>query len=55
MAGAPFFHRVKRNGCNLARQRQTRPGRLDAFGQRSLVEILERPGTSTRRGGRSFE
>src|ERR1019366_10502099 len=32
----------QRNGCNLARQRETRHGRLDAFGQRRLVEILER-------------
>jgi hypothetical protein len=39
---SPFFHRVQRNGCNLARQRETDHGGLDAFGQRSLVEILKR-------------
>src|SRR5258708_19694076 len=45
----------QRNGCNLARQRETRHSRLDAFGQRSLVEILERSGLHTRPGGGSFE
>src|SRR5258708_11904372 len=45
----------QRNGCNLARQRETRHGRLDAFGQRSLVEILERSGPHTRPSGGSFE
>jgi hypothetical protein len=30
-------------------------GRLDAFSQRSLVEVLERSGTHTGHGGRSFE
>jgi hypothetical protein len=34
----------QRNGCDLARQCKPRHGRLYAFGQRSLVEILERPG-----------
>src|ERR1700730_11912604 len=32
----------QRNGCYLARQRQTRHRRLDAFRQRSLVEVLQR-------------
>jgi hypothetical protein len=32
----------QRNGCDLARQRETDHGGLDAFGQRSLVEILKR-------------
>src|ERR1019366_10735431 len=38
-----------------AQARLLRPDRLDAFGQRSLVEILERSGTHTGHGGRSFE
>src|SRR5204862_127724 len=37
------------------RQPETRHGRLDAFGQRSLVEILERSGLHTRPSGGSFE
>src|SRR5216683_3546474 len=45
----------QRNGCNLARQRESHHGRLDAFGQRALVEILERSGLHTRPGGGTFE
>ena len=44
---SPFFHSVKRNRCNLACQRQSRHGRLDAFGERALVELLERSGLHT--------
>src|SRR2546427_5073032 len=43
------------NGCNLTRQGQTHHGRLDAFGQRSLVKILKRPGLYTGPSGSSFE
>src|ERR1700732_4624195 len=50
-----FLPQSQRNGCNLARQRETRHGGLDAFGQRSLVEILEWSGLHTRPGGGSFE
>src|ERR1700751_5321719 len=50
-----FLPQSQRNGCNLARQRETRHGGLDAFGQRSLVEILEWSGLPTRPGGGSFE
>src|SRR5438132_14405467 len=45
----------RRNGCNLACQREACHGRLDAFGQRSLVKILEWSGLHTRPGGGSFE
>ena len=45
----------QRNGCNLARQRETHHGRLDAFGQRALVKILERSGLHTGPGGGGFE
>src|SRR2546428_13970984 len=45
----------QRNGCNLARQRETRHRRLYAFRQRRLVEILERSGTHTGHGGRTLE
>src|SRR5208282_6007953 len=45
----------QRDSCNLARQRETRHGRLYAFGQRSLVEVLERPRTHTGHGSRTFE
>ena len=47
--------KCQRNGCNLARQRETRHGWLYAFRQRSLVDVLERSGTRTRHGGRTFE
>src|SRR5713101_7579990 len=50
-----FLPQSQRNGGNLARQRETRHGGLDAFGQRSLVEILEWSGLHTRPGGGSFE
>jgi hypothetical protein len=46
---------TQRNGCNLARQCETRHGGLDAFSQRSLVEILEWSGLHTGPGGGSFE
>ena len=45
----------QRNGCNLARQCETGHGGLDAFSQRSLVEILEWSGLHTGPGGGSFE
>src|SRR5713101_1119638 len=45
----------QRNGCNLTREGQTHHGRLDAFGQRSLVKILKRSGLYTRPGRGSFE
>ena len=45
----------QRNGCNLARQREAHHRRLDAFGQRSLVEILKRSRLYTRPGSGSFE
>jgi hypothetical protein len=45
----------QRDGCNLARQRETHHGRLDTFGQRSLVEILKRSGTHTGSSSRTFE
>src|ERR1700693_1058441 len=50
-----FLPQSQRNGCNLARPCETRHGVLDAFGQRSLVEILEWSGLHTRPGGGSFE
>ena len=45
----------QRNGCNLARQCETDHGGLDAFGQRSLVEILKRSRLDTGPGGGTFE
>ena len=50
-----FLPQSQRSGCHLARQRATRHGGLDAFGQRSLAEIPEWSGLHTRPGGRSFE
>ena len=50
-----FLPQSQCNGCNLTRQGQTHHGRLDALGQRSLVEILERSGLHTRPSGGSFE
>ena len=50
-----FLPQSQRNGCNLARQRETRQRRLHAFCQQSLVEVLERSGAHTGHGGRSFE
>ena len=37
------------------RQRQTHHGRLDAFGQRALVELLERSGLDAGPDGGGFE
>ena len=47
-----FFPKSQGNGCDLARQREAHHRRLDAFGQRSLVEIL--PALHSP-GSRSFE
>src|SRR5437762_2760433 len=40
---------------NLARQGKTRHRRLHSFGQQSLVEIVERPGTTAGLRGRALE
>jgi hypothetical protein len=45
----------QRNRCNLARQRETRHRRLYTFREQYLVEVLERSGTHTGHGGRTFE
>src|SRR5712692_11296925 len=50
-----FLPQSQCNGCNLTRQGQTHHGRLDAFGQRSLVKILKRSGLYTRPSRSSFE
>jgi hypothetical protein len=46
----PFLPKSERNGCHLARQRETRHGRLFASRQRRLVEVLERSRTHTGHG-----
>src|SRR6266404_1707348 len=50
-----FFPKCQRDGCNLARQRQTDHGRLDAFGQRALVKILKWPGQHAGSDGGGLE
>ena len=45
----------QRNGCNLACQRETYHSRLDAFGERALVELLEWSGVHTGPGGSAFK
>jgi hypothetical protein len=45
----------QRNGCNLACQRETHHGGLDAFGERTLVKLLQRSGLGTGPGGRAFK
>jgi hypothetical protein len=45
----------QRNGCNLACQREAHHGRLDAFGERALVKLLQRSGLYTGPGGRAFK
>ena len=47
--------KCQRNGCDLARQREPRHGRLYTFGQRRLVEVLEGAGTQAGQGSRTFE
>src|ERR1700747_2390602 len=43
------------NGCNLARQREAYHGRLDAFGERALVKVLERSGLHAGPSSSAFE
>src|SRR4029077_1085117 len=45
----------QRNGCNLACQRETYHSRLDAFGERALVKLLQRSGLHTGPGGSAFK
>src|SRR5215831_7122455 len=52
---SPFFHRVSVNSCNLACQREARPGGHYAFGERALVKLLEGSGLYTGPGGRAFK
>src|SRR5205807_6420301 len=50
---SPFFHRVSVMAAILRARGETHHRRLDAFRQRSLVEILEWSGLHTRPGGGS--
>ena len=50
-----FVPQRQRNVGKLARPRATCHGRLDAFGQPSLVKILKRSGAYTRPRGGPFE
>src|SRR5215813_563344 len=50
-----FFPKCQRNRCDLASQREACHGGLDAFGERGLVEVLERAGTCTRGYSGSFK
>src|SRR6266576_903022 len=45
----------QRNGCNLACQLKAHHGRLDAFGERALVKLLERSGLHTGPSGSAFK
>src|SRR6201997_1277593 len=45
----------QRNGCNLACQRESYHGRLDAFGERALVELLKRSGLHAGPNGGGFK
>ena len=45
----------QRNGCNLACQREAYHGRLNTFGERALVKVLQRSGFHTGPGGSAFK
>ena len=52
---SPFLQRVSVMAAILRASVSPRHGRLYAFGQRRLIEILERSRTRTGHGGRTLE
>src|SRR6266852_5401849 len=50
-----LFPKCQGNGCDLARQSQTRHLRLHALGQQTRVEIVERSPATAGPGGRTLE